>query len=218
MKDFIWSYWSFETIIALASMTYFVNLDAYDLNLGDKIVFNDFMIYARVFHCTYDRSWLLFKSMILYLCSWPYLKVILYVYIVALVCFIIEIVRVLFNHKKNFYIGEFQSMLRMHMILGFDKRHSPGKFTQKPIAFGPISWQTSFIMCLHMISALSKNVPSLPARALRSWNKLSAIRSTSLFHLSTSCSNTTCRSQDDMMLNLIILRYKIWKYTFLMTS
>lgn len=40
----------------------------------------------------------------------------------------------------------------------------------------------------------SKSRCNLPARALLSWNKLSAILTTSLFHLSTSCSNTTCHA------------------------
>ena len=32
-----------ETVIALASMTYIIELNAYELNLGDEKVFNNFM-------------------------------------------------------------------------------------------------------------------------------------------------------------------------------
>ena len=37
-------------------MTYIVDLDAYELHLGDKKVFNDFMMNASVLHFTYDRD------------------------------------------------------------------------------------------------------------------------------------------------------------------
>ena len=50
MKNFLWSYWSLEIIIALASMTYIVDLDAYELHLGgEKGFFKDFVMNARVF-------------------------------------------------------------------------------------------------------------------------------------------------------------------------
>jgi hypothetical protein len=37
-----------ETIIALASMTYIVDLDAYELHSRDRKVFNNFIVNARV--------------------------------------------------------------------------------------------------------------------------------------------------------------------------
>ena len=48
MKNFLWSYWYFETIIILASMTYIVDLDAYKLHPRDEKVFNHFMLNARI--------------------------------------------------------------------------------------------------------------------------------------------------------------------------
>jgi hypothetical protein len=61
-----------ETIIALAFMTYIVDLFAYELHPGDEKVFNDF-INARVLHYTYDRGSLLFKIIFLYLFKRLYL-------------------------------------------------------------------------------------------------------------------------------------------------
>ena len=46
----------FETIIAmLAFMTYIVDLNAYELHLGDVEVFNNFMMNAKVLHLKYIR-------------------------------------------------------------------------------------------------------------------------------------------------------------------
>ena len=47
-SNFIKSYCSFETISALAFMTYIVNLDAYELYTWDEKVFNGFIMNARV--------------------------------------------------------------------------------------------------------------------------------------------------------------------------
>ena len=55
-----------ETIIAIAFMTYIVDLFAYELHTGDEKVFNDF-INARVLQYTYDKDSLLFQSIFLYL-------------------------------------------------------------------------------------------------------------------------------------------------------
>ena len=57
-----------ETIIALASLTYIVDLDAYELHVGNEKVFNDFINNARVLYFTYDMGSLLFKSIFAYLC------------------------------------------------------------------------------------------------------------------------------------------------------
>ena len=83
MKNFIWF---FETIITLASMTYIVGLsDAYELYLGDDNVFNGLRWMLGFLHITYDRDWLLFRSIFTYLCEWLYIHVIFYVYILLLV-------------------------------------------------------------------------------------------------------------------------------------
>ena len=60
------SYRSFETMIALASMTYIIDFDAYKLHMGDEKVFNDFIMNDRVLHFTHDRGCLLFKSIFIY--------------------------------------------------------------------------------------------------------------------------------------------------------
>ena len=46
----------FETIIALAFMTYIINLDAYKLHMVDEKIFNDFMINDGIFHLTKERG------------------------------------------------------------------------------------------------------------------------------------------------------------------
>jgi len=56
-------------------MTNIVDLDAYELHLGDEKVFNNFMMNARVFHFTYDRDWLFLKSEFVDLCEWLYMNV-----------------------------------------------------------------------------------------------------------------------------------------------
>ena len=57
-----------ETIITLASMTYIIDLDAYELHIGDIKVSTTLSMNARVLSYTYDRGLLLFKSIFLYLC------------------------------------------------------------------------------------------------------------------------------------------------------
>ena len=57
-----------ETIIALASMTYIVDLDAYELHLGDEKSSRTLSMNARVLHYACDRSSLLFISIFVYLC------------------------------------------------------------------------------------------------------------------------------------------------------
>ena len=54
-----------ETIIALASMTYIVNLDAYELRPGMKTTL---LMNARVLQYTYINISLLFRSIFVYLC------------------------------------------------------------------------------------------------------------------------------------------------------
>ena len=44
-----------ETVIALASMTYIINLDAYEVPPRDEKALNNFYMNTRPFHCTYDR-------------------------------------------------------------------------------------------------------------------------------------------------------------------
>ena len=56
-----------ETIIALASMTYIVDLDASELHPGDEKVFNDLLMNAKVLHYTHERCSLLYKFILLYL-------------------------------------------------------------------------------------------------------------------------------------------------------
>jgi hypothetical protein len=56
-----------ETIIVLASITYIVNLDVYELHLGDEISSKTLITYPRVLHYTQDRGFLLFKSIFVYL-------------------------------------------------------------------------------------------------------------------------------------------------------
>jgi hypothetical protein len=60
-----------ETIIALASMPYIIDLDAYELHPGDEKVFKRLyqrMLGFTLYVYTYDRGSLLFKSRLLYLC------------------------------------------------------------------------------------------------------------------------------------------------------
>ena len=45
--------------------TYIVNLDAYELNLGDKRVFNNFT--NGDLQYIYDKGWMLFKHVFVYL-------------------------------------------------------------------------------------------------------------------------------------------------------
>ena len=57
-----------ETIIALASMTYVIDLDAYELHTGMKMSSMTLLMNARVLHYTYDRGSLLFTNIFAYLC------------------------------------------------------------------------------------------------------------------------------------------------------
>ena len=57
-----------ETIITIGSMTYIVDLDAYDLHLGMKKSSTTLLMNARVLHYTYDKGSLFFKSIFVYLC------------------------------------------------------------------------------------------------------------------------------------------------------
>ena len=56
------------TITTLASMTYIVHFDAYELHLGDEKPSTALLMNARVFHYTYDRGSLLFKNIFVYFC------------------------------------------------------------------------------------------------------------------------------------------------------
>ena len=58
-----------ETIMALASMTYIVDLYAYELHLGDEKVFNDF-INKRLLHYTYDSGSLLLFNYRIFVYMW----------------------------------------------------------------------------------------------------------------------------------------------------
>ena len=49
-------------------MTYIVDVATYELYAGDEKVFYDLMMNARVLHFKYDKGWLLFKSIFIYLC------------------------------------------------------------------------------------------------------------------------------------------------------
>ena len=57
-----------ETIIALASTTYIVDLDAYELHPRMLKSSMTLIMEARVLHYTYGRGSLLFKSTFSYLC------------------------------------------------------------------------------------------------------------------------------------------------------
>ena len=54
-----------KTVMALASMTYIVDLDGYELHPENESVFNDFII-KRVLHYAYDKDSLLFKIIFIY--------------------------------------------------------------------------------------------------------------------------------------------------------
>ena len=57
-----------KTIITVASVTYIVDLDAYELHLGMKKSSKTLLMNAKILHYTYDRGSLLFKNMFVYLC------------------------------------------------------------------------------------------------------------------------------------------------------
>ena len=57
-----------EIIISLASRTYIVDLDAYELHLGDEKVFKLFYNECKGLHYTYDKGSYLFKIIFIYLC------------------------------------------------------------------------------------------------------------------------------------------------------
>ena len=58
-----------ETIIALAPITYVVDLNAYELHPGDEIKSSlTLLLNAKVIHYTYDTYPLLFKSIFVDLC------------------------------------------------------------------------------------------------------------------------------------------------------
>ena len=59
--------------MALASKTYIINLDAYDLHPGDEKVFNHFMNDCHHFTYKYDRGLLLIKI---------YVYIYLYTYVI----------------------------------------------------------------------------------------------------------------------------------------
>ena len=58
-----------ETIITLASRTYIVDVDAYELHPGDENSSTNSLINARVLHYMCDRGSLLFKNIYAYLCQ-----------------------------------------------------------------------------------------------------------------------------------------------------
>jgi hypothetical protein len=58
-----------KTIITLASMTYIVDVDAYELHPGDENPSTILLINARVLHFMCDRDSLLFKIVFAYLCQ-----------------------------------------------------------------------------------------------------------------------------------------------------
>ena len=106
MRNFLCSYWSFETTIALDV----VNLDAYELHPWYEKIFNNFMMTSSVLYFTYDRGWLKFKSTLcilisitIYECKISCIHLVTYI-------FIIEVMHVLLDfttNKKNVYILEF---------------------------------------------------------------------------------------------------------------
>jgi hypothetical protein len=57
-----------EAIIGLASMTYIINLDAYDWHPGDEKFATSLSMNDRVWHYKYDRGSLSFKSICIYSC------------------------------------------------------------------------------------------------------------------------------------------------------
>ena len=59
-----------KTMIAVASMTYIVNLNAYELHPGDEIIFNDFI---------YECQGFTFKFIFVYL--WYHSNLCLYTYV-----------------------------------------------------------------------------------------------------------------------------------------
>ena len=56
-----------ETIIAITSMTFIIDLDAYELHLRDEKSSMTLLMNARVLQNRYDWGWLLFKSKFVYL-------------------------------------------------------------------------------------------------------------------------------------------------------
>ena len=57
-----------EIMVSLASMTYVVDLDAYELHPGDEKCLTTLLMNARVLYYTYDRGSLLFKHIFAYSC------------------------------------------------------------------------------------------------------------------------------------------------------
>ena len=75
-----------EKKIILPSMTYIVDLDAYDLHPGDEKSSKTLLMNAKLLHCTYERSSLLFKSTFVYLnLMIIYESHIIYIYIMSFV-------------------------------------------------------------------------------------------------------------------------------------
>ena len=87
-------YFILRKSIALAFMTYIIDLNAYELHLGDEKVFNNFINICLGFTIIYHRGSLLLKNIFVYLCYWLHMNVIC-LHIHTITCtFIIEIVHV----------------------------------------------------------------------------------------------------------------------------
>lgn len=67
MENFLQSNWSFETISAIAFITYIIELDAYELHSRYKKILNDFMMNASVLHFTYNKNKLFFKNIFVFM-------------------------------------------------------------------------------------------------------------------------------------------------------
>ena len=102
LKNFLWSYWSFETRVAL---TYTIDFDSYELHLGDEKVLNDLMMNARIWLFTYDGGWLSCKSvlmlMTIYECNVSlYLHVVTYIIIIENVLVLLDFANEKLVHRR----------------------------------------------------------------------------------------------------------------------
>ena len=98
-----------NTIIALASMTYIVDIDAYELHLGDEKIFNNFSNESQGFTLYMQQGFIIIQKYICILMLMTIYECIFFLHIHIVTCiFIIEIVHVWFDvTNENLYIGEF---------------------------------------------------------------------------------------------------------------